>query len=130
MRKAGDNGMKIYEEDLLNAFMVARMPTDKVRDHLMRQPGIREIAEMLDTVFTSDTVMRLRDLFGDLPVTVLGGLFIGAVKSDDIGNLVLYRLLLEEVLAPVVGEIESLKTMVHTLTVSKEISEAQEEDND
>ena len=130
MRKAGDNEGKIYEEDLLKAFMIARMPTDKVQDQLMRQPDIRGIAEMLDTVFTSDTVKRLRDLFGDLPVTVLGGLFIGAVKSDDIGNMVLYRLLLEKVLAPVVGEIESLKTMVRTLTVSKEISEAQEEDND
>lgn len=127
MRKAGDNGRKIYEEELLRAFMVAKMPTDKVQDQLIETAAVRETSEMIGTMFSTDVPDRMRDLLGDISVSVLVGMFIGAMKSDDIGNMVFFRLLMEKILSPLLAENESLRTMVRTLTVSKEISKAQEE---
>lgn len=127
MRKSDGDERKLYESDLLKAFGIARMPLDRLQDEIAGHAHIKETSELMEAMFSTDVTGRMRDLLGDISVAVLGGLFIGAIKSDDIGNLIYFRLMLEKIITPLVAENESLRTMVRTLTVSKEITERQEE---
>ena len=69
---------------------------------------------------------RVREVVGDNAVKI----GVGALASLEKGDMLLFKLVSRLIIRPLLEKYDAAMRMVETLTVSKEIGEAQEEDND
>lgn len=119
-------------EKTMKVAIVTMMPVDDLCEELKNAfgPEVRQQqTQLIDTGFNANVAKRLSDTLGDLPSAVIALLLDNAMSSDDPAILVTFRLLLEKILAPLLDQIDSLKTTVKTMEISKEVEKKQEDGN-
>lgn len=117
-------------EKTMKVAIAAMMPVDELCEDMKKTfgPEVRQRqTQLIDTGFNTNVAKRLSDTLGDLPSTIMALLLDNAMSSNDPANLVVFRLLLEKILAPLLDQIDSLKTTVKTMEISKEVGKKQEE---
>ena len=117
-------------EKTMKVAIVTMMPVDDLCEELKNTfgPEVRQNqTQLIDAGFNINVAKRLSDTLGDLSSAVIALLLDNAMSSDDPANLVTFRLLLEKILAPLLDQIDSLKTTVKTMEISKEVGKKQEE---
>ena len=116
-------------EKTMKVAIVTMMPVDDLCEEMKNTfgPEVRQQqTQLIDACFNANVAKRLSDTLGDLSSAVIGLLLDNAMSSDDPANLVTFRLLLEKILAPLLDQIDSLKTTVKTMEISKEVEKKQE----
>lgn len=119
-------------EKTMKVAIVTMMPVDDLCEELKNTfgPEVRQQqTQLIDVGFNINVAKRLSDTLGDLSSAVIALLLDNAMSSDDPANLVTFRLLLEKILAPLLDQIDSLKTTVKTMEISKEVEKKQEDGN-
>lgn len=109
------------EDKMLRAIMVGQMPVDMT---------LKAVAGIPDRTAHA-AVKAIEELFGtsipekleDAAVRILCSWFAQAAMSDDVADLMHFRLVLERIITPLVDQNEALKQMVSTLTAAKEATE-------
>lgn len=117
-------------EKTMKVAIAAMMPVDELCEDMKKTfgPEVRQRqTQLIDAGFNTNVAKRLSDTLGDLPSTIIALLLDNAISSDDPSHLVVFRLLLEKILAPLLDQIDSLKTTVKTMEISKEVGKKQEE---
>ena len=84
-----------------------------------------DIAKLMTVVLDTDW-NRVREVLGDNAVKVS----FGTLSSLESSGMLMFKMVSLMVVRPLLEKYDAAMRMVETLTVSKEISEAQEEDND
>lgn len=124
----GHNKNEVMEKTMKVA-IAAMMPVDDLCEEMKNTfgPEVRQRqAQLIDAGFNTNVAKRLSDTLGELPPTIIALLLDNAISSDDPSHLVVFRLLLEKILAPLLDQIDSLKTTVKTMEISKEVGKKQE----
>lgn len=119
-------------EKTMKVAIAAMMPVDDLCEEMKKSfgPEVRQRqTQLIDAGFNTNVAKRLSDTLGELPPTIIALLLDNAISSDDPSHLVVFRLLLEKILAPLLDQIDSLKTTVKTMEISKEIGTKQEDGN-
>ena len=119
-------------EKTLKVAIAAMIPVDELCEDVKKTfgPEVRQQqTQLIDAGFNINVAKRLSDTLGDLPSPIMALLLDNAMSSDDPANLVVFRLLLEKILAPLLDQIDSLKTTVKTMEISKEVGTKQEDGN-
>lgn len=117
-------------EKTMKVAIAAMMPVEDLCEEIKNTfgPEVRQTqTQLIDAGFHTNVAKRLSDTLGDLPSTIIALLLDNAISSDDPSHLVVFRLLLEKILAPLLDQIDSLKTTVKTMEISKEVGKKQEE---
>ena len=117
-------------EKTMKVAIAAMMPVEDLCEEMKNTfgPEVRQRqTQLIDAGFNINVAKRLSDTLGDLSSAVIALLLDNAMSSDDPANLVTFRLLLEKILAPLLDQIDSLKTTVKTMEISKEVGKKQEE---
>ena len=84
-----------------------------------------DITRLMTSVLDTDW-RRVREVLGDNAVKVS----FGTLSSLESSEMLMFKLVSRMVVRPLLDKYDAAMRMVETLTVSKEIGEAQEEDND
>ena len=116
-------------EKTMKVAIAAMMPVDDLCEEMKKSfgPEVRQRqTQLIDAGFNTNVAKRLSDTLGELPPTIIALLLDNAISSDDPSHLVVFRLLLEKILAPLLDQIDSLKTTVKTMEISKEVEKKQE----
>ena len=127
-----EHGKDEVIEKTMKVAIAAMMPVDDLCEEMKKSfgPEVRQRqTQLIDMGFNTNVMKRLSDTLGDLPSTVMVLLLDNAMSSDDPSHLVVFRLLLEKILAPLLDQIEVLKTTVKTMEISREVEKKQEGGN-
>lgn len=119
-------------EKMMEVSIVTMMPLDDLCEEMKKSfgPEVRQRqTQLIDAGFNTNVAKRLSDTLGELPPTIIALLLDNAMSSDDPANLVTFRLLLEKILAPLLDQIDSLKTTVKTMEISREVGTKREDGN-
>ena len=84
-----------------------------------------DITRLMTSVLDTDW-RRVREVLGDNAVKVS----FGTLSSLESSEMLMFKLVSRMVVRPLLEKYDAAMRMVETLTVSKEIGETQEEDND
>ena len=113
-----------------DVFAVTMMGEKQEKDYVKRIErmdlgGLGEVADVMTMALGTDWV-RIRDILGDTALKIGFGVF----TSLEVDDMLSFKLVSRLIIRPLLEKYDAAMRMVETLTVSKEISEAQEEDND
>ena len=117
-------------EKMMEVSIVTMMPLDDLCEEMEKTfgPEARQRqTQLIDMGFNTNVMKRLSDTIGNFSSAIIALLLDNAISSNDHANLVVFRLLLEKILAPLLDQIDSLKTTVKTMEISKEVGKKQEE---
>ena len=104
------NTVSFMNVDNLMQEILSKIPSN------LSDKAIPALSALTDT----DAWSQLKDLIGKDAEDA--GL-VALIDADDAYKFFIIRMLTQKVIAPLVAEVISLKTMVRTLTVSKEVSQ-------
>lgn len=107
----------------VNMLTASTMNIDKLMSELSSKisPDLADkTIPALEMLSGTDAWTHIRDILGREAETAGVMAFVDA---NDVDKLFILRMLTQKVIAPLVAEVISLKTMVRTLTVSKEVSQ-------
>ena len=116
-------------EKTMKVAIAAMMPVEDLCEEMKNTfgPEVRQRqTQLIDAGFNTNVAKRLSDTLGELPPTIIALLLDNAISSNDPSHLVIFRLLLEKILSPLLDQIDSLKTTVKTMEISKEVGKKQE----
>ena len=109
------------EDKMLRAIMVGEMPVDMALKAITEIPDrtAHTAVKAIEELFGTSALEKL----GDVAIRILCSWFAQATMSDDVVDLVHFRLVLERIITPLADQNEALKQMVGTLTAAKEATE-------
>lgn len=112
------------EDKMLRAIMVGQMPVDMTLKAVTGIPDrtTHTAVKAIEELFETSTPEKLEDV----AIRILCSWFAQATMSDDVVDLMHFRLVLERIITPLVDQNEALKQMVSTLTAAKEATEDKE----
>lgn len=123
MRDTDDFARTAARDVLAVTMMGEKMEKDLVkRIEGMNLGGLGEAADIMTMALNTDWV-RIRDILGDTAIKIGFGVMM-SLKGDDMFS---FKLVSRLIIRPLLEKYDAAMRMVETLTVSKEISEAQEE---
>lgn len=123
MRDTDDFARTAARDVLAVTMMGEKMEKDLVkRIEGMNLGGLGEAADIMTMALNTDWV-RIRDILGDTAIKIGFGMMM-SLKGDDMFS---FKLVSRLIIRPLLEKYDAAMRMVETLTVSKEISEAQEE---
>ena len=123
MRDTDDFARTAARDVLAVTMMGEKMEKDLVkRIEGMNLGGMGEAADVMTMALGTDWV-RIRDILGDTAIKIGFGVMM-SLKGDDMFS---FKLVSRLIIRPLLEKYDAAMRMVETLTVSKEIGEAQEE---
>lgn len=123
MRDTDDFARTAARDVLAVTMMGEKMEKDLVkRIEGMNLGGLGEAADIMTMALNTDWV-RIRDILGDTAIKIGFGVMM-SLKGD---NMFSFKLVSRLIIRPLLEKYDAAMRMVETLTVSKEISKAQEE---
>ena len=118
-------------ETTVKAMITGRMPIDDILKEAAKisDESLRGTKKTIDITYRTDAAEKVERILGKEGLTILCSVFqYMMVEVEDPVSAMYYRLLLEKVIDPLATEVENLRTMVRTLTISKEVNTRNEEE--